>query len=818
MKRIMGRCISLSILTCLVFILSSFSRAFGDDSTIQINLFPVDTSSPQFNDTGDQISSDNQEAWFAFDLSSIPQNAQVISAAFSAYMWNMSYTPGWRSLWYYSNDSWIFKPDVASSDPGDYVIADKVVGTLWHNDSPDLRYIMKSIEINYDGWANDIADGYISLMLTGGPSGVVGTAPDYTMGIFYPPVLSLTITTSAQQPITITSPNGGESWQAGTGQTITWDPGETAGTSVKIELYQNNVYLSDIVASTANDGSYTWQIPSGLSSNSTYRVKIIDTGNSSIYDYSNGYFSIISQTPPQPDIYPPQVNTLSPINVTDSNVTLRGQIISDGYAQENESCSWRFSFCKYVDQSNVMSTDWECCTYENQIFSLHLEGLEPDTVYLLMAEAANSAGAGQGNVITFTTLPKVVDPNNLPPASYDPDEINTLLIQNFVKQFQTDADAPHAHQGLLTYVEKSGNFSRIDSNDTIYVAPAEKSSKIVSLIPKKNSEGDIISFYTLSKDARPWVSDINDPNNNVVLELSIYDPGQGELNISSENYLKFWIENNAFEGKPVTIQQFSSDPNIECPVWDIRNIINENNRKLPLDYILTDPNQAPGNSKIAFKIMKPEIPYVYFSLSTSRQIADIDNNGTIDLNDQSLLLADLGKVGKFRTDIASLKDNKIVLGIPDGKVDVTDSDAFLEEYNKKNNTSFFEGFENAAIQKPFTTTGSSQWTIDTNPYKGSFCARSGHIGDNQSSILQATIESTNGEISFWRKVSSEWLFDELIFYIDGIEKEKWSGLSGWQKITYQIAPGTHTFKWEYRKDNSYSAGEDAAWIDDISVE
>lgn len=97
--------------------------------------------------------------------------------------------------------------------------------------------------------------------------------------------------------ITVTSPNGGESWQAGTEKTITWNSTETVGADVRIELYKDDSYFGYIVTSTANDGAYTWPIPSNLQAGTTYQVKIIDTSNSSVYDYSNGYFYVTAPPP-----------------------------------------------------------------------------------------------------------------------------------------------------------------------------------------------------------------------------------------------------------------------------------------------------------------------------------------------------------------------------------------------------------------------------------------------------------------------------------------------------------------------------------------
>ena len=38
---------------------------------------------------------------------------------------------------------------------------------------------------------------------------------------------------------------------------------------------------------------------------------------------------------------------------------------------------------------------------------------------------------------------------------------------------------------------------------------------------------------------------------------------------------------------------------------------------------------------------------------------------------------------------------------------------------------------------------------------------------------------------------------------------------GWTKAAFSVPAGTHTLRWEYDKDSSYSAGDDAAWLDYI---
>ncbi|MBN2226674.1 MAG: succinylglutamate desuccinylase/aspartoacylase family protein [candidate division Zixibacteria bacterium] len=114
--------------------------------------------------------------------------------------------------------------------------------------------------------------------------------------------------------------------------------------------------------------------------------------------------------------------------------------------------------------------------------------------------------------------------------------------------------------------------------------------------------------------------------------------------------------------------------------------------------------------------------------------------------------------------------------------------------------------------------GDLPWTItDINPYQGVYCAKSGGITHNDSSQMSITLEVTDpGTISFAYKVSSESGWDYLRFYIDNTLKNQWSGEIGWSLAAYQVAAGTHTFKWRYIKDGSFSSGSDCGWIDAVA--
>jgi hypothetical protein len=457
------------------------------------------------------------------------------------------------------------------------------------------------------------------------------------------------------------------------------------------------------------------------------------------------------------------------------------------------------------------------------IVQKHVTGLNPNTQYDVTCTIENVFGVTYGDIETFgvevqqaspsvTTLP---DPNSSPIA-FNSSEPDTLSIQNFVKAFQTDPNHPHNDQGMVTYTERAGNLATLDYNDILYSVEPEtlQASKIISLLPRTIAQGEVGGFYELSRDARPDIIDANDQDNLILLELSLVSTFNPDLNTTSQNSLKFWIANdtnsieltNAFGGKPLTLQRIPSNPNepgLVYPLWDIRNIIEKNGRQLPLDNLF---NQ------------KPNTPYAFYELSTGKELLDINEDETIDLNDYHLVLDKFGKTGVFRSDIASAKGP----GLPDGKVDMIDEVIFIKEYNKRYPDNpianpyveFSEDFESGAIAQPFFSSGDEPWTIDSNPYTG-YCAKSGSIENNQISVLEASIETASGKISFHYKVSCESGYDYLLFTVDDMEAWRWSGQKDWEKVEFQTTPGAHDLKWIYVKNYSTSEGQDCVWIDDI---
>jgi len=111
--------------------------------------------------------------------------------------------------------------------------------------------------------------------------------------------------TIAGPSLTLISPNGSETWAAGSSQLITWNFTGLGG-FLKIELYKNGKFNQRIAANSDApinvgastetppyyQGSYKWNLPLSLASGSDYRIKITSVSNPKVFDSSNNNFNI----------------------------------------------------------------------------------------------------------------------------------------------------------------------------------------------------------------------------------------------------------------------------------------------------------------------------------------------------------------------------------------------------------------------------------------------------------------------------------------------------------------------------------------------
>lgn len=101
---------------------------------------------------------------------------------------------------------------------------------------------------------------------------------------------------SPVQPLTVTSPNGGENLTVRTMETITWNYSGYPGPYVRIQLlkagrlYTTISYRAYIGAN--GSGSYNWRLPPRLRPGADYQIKITSLYKDAYSDNSDAYFTI----------------------------------------------------------------------------------------------------------------------------------------------------------------------------------------------------------------------------------------------------------------------------------------------------------------------------------------------------------------------------------------------------------------------------------------------------------------------------------------------------------------------------------------------
>jgi hypothetical protein len=114
------------------------------------------------------------------------------------------------------------------------------------------------------------------------------TDPNDGRGIIVQILTVVYKTTPVADSVVVTSPNGGESWDAGTQKAITW---KTFGDidSVIIEYSTGNGWM-EIDSSYPNIGTYTWSVPDDESNAAKVRIS---SSSSVAFDESDAVFSIL---------------------------------------------------------------------------------------------------------------------------------------------------------------------------------------------------------------------------------------------------------------------------------------------------------------------------------------------------------------------------------------------------------------------------------------------------------------------------------------------------------------------------------------------
>ncbi|MCB1124888.1 MAG: hypothetical protein KDM81_00220 [Verrucomicrobiae bacterium] len=117
---------------------------------------------------------------------------------------------------------------------------------------------------------------------------------------------------------------------------------------------------------------------------------------------------------------------------------------------------------------------------------------------------------------------------------------------------------------------------------------------------------------------------------------------------------------------------------------------------------------------------------------------------------------------------------------------------------------------------PWVNGSAAPWRLTSSTAAGgAWSVRSGALMDDRESRLELRPHSDGGTASFSLRVSSEENYDFLEFYVNGRQLRRWSGDVPWQTFKFSLPAGDPVLVWRYVKDANFSAGLDAAFIDNL---
>lgn len=126
-----------------------------------------------------------------------------------------------------------------------------------------------------------------------------------------------------------------------------------------------------------------------------------------------------------------------------------------------------------------------------------------------------------------------------------------------------------------------------------------------------------------------------------------------------------------------------------------------------------------------------------------------------------------------------------------------------------------------ALEAPtlvWTTSGTGQpWFGQLDVSKdGVDAAKSGPTPPNTATSLHTTVVGP-AALSFWWRASCRANSDYLKFFLNGEEYDARTGAADWEQVGLELEPGEHTLTWTYSRGPQGPIGQDAGWLDQVTV-
>ncbi|MCE5249078.1 PQQ-binding-like beta-propeller repeat protein [bacterium] len=164
--------------------------------------------------------------------------------------------------------------------------------------------------------------------------------------------------TSGAGTITLISPNGGETWQSGTTQNITWTSSNVDSVRIDYSTDSGSSWNEIVSSTSAAPGSYEWTIPTSINSTKCL-IRITSVGDSSVNDTSNAVFTISPSSPPVT-----LANTAWPMRGQNPRHTGRGTAT----VAASSTVKWKFKTDGSVESSPAIGIDGTVYVGSNDMY------------------------------------------------------------------------------------------------------------------------------------------------------------------------------------------------------------------------------------------------------------------------------------------------------------------------------------------------------------------------------------------------------------------------------------------------------------------
>ena len=422
--------------------------------------------------------------------------------------------------------------------------------------------------------------------------------------------------------LTITQPNGGEIWETGTTQTISWTRLNCTG-NVKIELTRDGgSTFETIVASTSATSSYQWTVTSPVST--SCKVKITSLSYPTVYDSSNAVFTITDRgiTVTAPTVGAQYtVGEISTITWTSRNLPTGNVKIE---ISRDSGANWSTLAASI---SNSGSAAWVVSGPDSDHCLIRVTSLADPTISdvtdgefaiatrsidILSPVAGDTWGIGETRSITWQTTN--IDGTLTIDLTRDRgDTIETLT---------TDAENTGEYVWTVTGPESSDCAVRISSNSYSVTAASQDTFNIHQ--PVSVPIEVTLEDWIHAPDGKQVDVGIHDPNGGVVLEthtVTLDEDGHARFDTLLTGVydvtfgVTHWLTTTV---KGVTIENSMSDilvslPNGDCNADDTVNLAD-------------------------FEIVKAD----WAASTLSNQYADINGDGSCDVTDLAIVRKNMG--------------------------------------------------------------------------------------------------------------------------------------------------------------------------------